>query len=181
LNDTTTVEVDILEPIERKRMVEEIKLLDPNSEVVTIDLDENRISYSSSIIQHRLVTSLSDEELARAYLVLDLIKNYGYKHGRIELERPMTIGKTEIRIDITITVEESPHKPFMIFEAKAHDKFDEEMETAIRNQLFAPAQIIDRDAQNLSYLCYYTSYCSEKKVIERLVVIDNKQNLSFEY
>lgn len=147
-----------------------IKKLDPEEEIVKIDLDGKNIRYSDKIKQYRKIRELTKEEIVRAYLVLKLINTLKYSVDCIELEKEHIIGRrrkrTSARIDVLVRNADNTYNTFMIIEVKAPDTYDKEMEE-IRTQLFQVARL-ERGTQ---YLVYYTAYVFERQIRERIVSI----------
>ena len=109
-----------------------IKSLDPKGQLVKLDIDNHEIKYSDSIVQHRKISQLTDEEIVRAYLVVKLITQLKYPPNLIELEKEHTIGrkskKTAARIDVLVQKDDGVLQPFMIVEVKASQSYDKEMD-----------------------------------------------------
>ena len=159
----------------KKQLYRLIKDMDSKNEVVHLDLANNSIKYNEKqVLLHEKIEELTDEELVRSYIVTKLVKVMGY-HERhcVELEKMYTIGrppKEGAKIDILVTKKGSP---FAIFELKAPEKYESEMEGAIKEQLFKVAPGIDAGKNTLRYLVYYTVHISEDNELrERLVTID---------
>jgi type I restriction enzyme M protein len=149
-----------------------IKSLDPTGQLIRLNLENHEIRYSDSIIQHRKISQLTDEEIVRAYLVVKLITLLKYPPNCIELEKEHTIGrrnkKTSARIDVLVQKEGGVLTPFMIVEVKAPQSYDREMEE-IKTQLFQVAGL----EKGVQYLIYYTSYVSDSEIKERIVSISH--------
>lgn len=158
--------------VTRLDFIKAIKDLDPSEEIVKINEADHTLEYSSDIILHRRISQITEEELVRAFFLIKLINNHQYKKEQIELEKPVKVGRTEIRLDVIITNNDEKNSIFMIYELKSSDKYDEEIDEAIPNQLFAPAQILDKNNENIKYLTYYTCYQNnDLEFIERYVTI----------
>jgi type I restriction enzyme M protein len=147
-----------------------IKQLDPNEEIVKINIDQMEIKYNDKIKQHRQIRELTKEEIVRAYLVLKLTKTLKYPIDCIELEKTHTIGrrekKTRARIDVLVKKPDNTYSTFMIIEVKAPDEYDREMEE-IKTQLFQVAKL----EKGTQYLIYYTAYAFETDIRERIVSV----------
>lgn len=142
-----------------------IKQLDPNEELVKVNIDQSEIRYSDRIKQYRRIRELTKEEIVRAYLVLKLTKTLKYPIDCIELEKEHTIGrrekKTRARIDVLVKKPDNTYSTFMIIEVKAPDQYDQEMEE-IKTQLFQVAKL----EKGTQYLIYYTAYAFENEIRE---------------
>lgn len=147
-----------------------IRQLDPNEEIVKVNIDAKEIRYANKIKQHRQIRELTKEEIVRAYLVLKLTRTLKYPIDCIELEKTHVIGrrekKTSARIDVLVKKADSTYSTFMIIEVKASDTYDQEMEE-IRTQLFQVAKL----EKGTQYLIYYTAYAFEQQIRERIVSI----------
>ena len=154
---------------EKRLFLKHIKMFDPKSEYLKIDLERQEIWYNEKIKQHRKIRELTKEEIVRAYVVVKLIAQLGYSPDCIELEKEHVIGrrtkKTSARIDVLVKNKDQTYNTFMIIEVKAPDEYDRELEE-IKTQLFEVAKL-ERGTQ---YLIYYTAYVSEKQDIQERVV-----------
>ena len=152
----------------------EIKRLDSDSDVVSINTSTNKIKYSNDIIQHRNIENLTKEEIVRTYLVVRLVKELKYDKNKIELEKEYAIGRpkeSKARLDILVNDNRNGRsKSFMLIEVKSPDKFEKDgkytKEEFIEGQLFK----IAAQETEPRYLIYYTceeigSGLSEKKII----------------
>lgn len=123
------------------------------------------------------------EEKVRAELFVDLIENYQYSNDPavLEMEKRHKIGhprkKTDAVIDLLIKRDQAP---FLMFELKAPDKYEEEMEESIETQLFNVAAVEDKGKGTLRYLVYYTRYWENTDLKEKIVTIDYTKFKSFD-
>ena len=160
-----------------------IKDMDPMGDVVKLDLRKNKIEYNTNIVLlHEKIEDLTDEEVVRAFIITKLIKKLGYfKKHCVELERKYTIGrppKQGAEIDVLVT---RTGNPFMVFELKAPEDYESEMDGAIKEQLFKVAPGLDAGKNTLKYLVYYTTYVSEEdELTEKLVTIDFKNYKTYD-
>jgi len=165
------------------KLIEKVREMDNEGALLKINLSENKIEYNKNLIKlHENIEELTKEEVVRAFLVTKLFKELGYsKEQCIELEKRYTIGrppKIGAKIDVLVT---NNGNPFMIFEVKEPEKYETEMEGAIKEQLFKVAPGIDISKNTLKYLIYYTAYVSEEgKFTEKLVTIDFKKYSTYE-
>jgi type I restriction enzyme M protein len=165
-----------------RRFAKSIREMDPESRIITLQPEKRQVRYDPSIVQHRRISDLTDEELVRAYLVTRLSTILKYPLGAIELEKPVKLGRkekqTEGRIDVLVT---KNGKPFMLVETKRPVKYQEELDRSIETQLFPAAYIQDMNRQTVRYLVYYTAYVTEEAgVVEKLVTVDFKRFPSFD-
>ena len=167
----------------KRELYKRIKELDPEGDIVKVDLSKNTIEYNKEIIKlHREITELTDEEIVRAFLVLKLIKKLGYtKKHCIELEKEYKMGRDPskgARVDIFLTKD---GEPFAMFELKSPEEYETEMDEAIKDQLFEVAEKADARYHTLKYLVYYTAYGSEDgEITEKIVTIDYKKYKTYE-
>jgi type I restriction enzyme M protein len=165
------------------KLIDKIKEMDKENSLIKIDLIKNSIEYNEKFFKlHERIGELSKEEVVRAFLVVKLYTNFGYsKEQSIELEKRYTIGrplKKGAKIDVFVN---KNGNPFMMFEVKEPEKYEGEMDDAIKEQLFKVAPGIDAGKNTLKYLIYYTSYISdEDKVTEKIVTIDFKKFKTYE-
>ena len=123
------------------------------------------------------------EEKVRAELFVDLIEKYEYRNDPsvIEMEKRHKIGhprkKTDAKIDLLIKRDENP---FLMFELKAPEKYEEEMEESIETQLFNVAAVEDKGKGTLRYLVYYTRFWEYSDLKEKIVTIDYGKFKSFD-
>lgn len=123
------------------------------------------------------------EEKVRAELFVDLIEKYGYRNDPVvlEMEKLHKIGhprkKTDAKIDLLVKKDENP---FLMFELKAPEKYEEEMEESIETQLFNVAAVEDKGKGTLRHLIYYTRYWENSDLREKIVTIDYTKFKNFE-
>ena len=98
---------------QKKAIIQYIKELDPKNEVIESinpnkDYSGGKIKYNDTTLHvHREISTLGDEEYARAYLVVKLVKELGYSSEEriIELEKTYSIGrpsKKSARVDLLV-------------------------------------------------------------------------------
>jgi len=158
-----------------------IREMDPDGEIVAIDVANKRVVYSNKIVQHRKVTTLTDEEIVRAYLVVKLKTQLAYRLESLELEKSHRIGRkekqTEARIDILVRKDQNS---FMVFEVKKWDDYDQQLESSVETQLFAVGQLEDPIGKSLRYLIYYSAEATEAGIVEKFETIDFKKFRTFD-
>ena len=164
----------------KAKIIEEIKTLDPNCEVLKIfDPESQIIKFANSIKEHQK-QKWEDETYVRAYLVVKLIKELNYPCNAIELEKPYSIGhpsKKEARLDILV---KKDNDPFMLIECKTPDKFEEEKDLAIKNQLYAIAKQEIKGDIKPKYLIYYTVKVEDGKLKDNAIIIDFEKYPTYE-
>lgn len=130
-------------------------------------------------------TRLTDEEIVRAYLLVQLSKRLGYVASteRLEIERVYKpvgrpIGKGG-RIDVIVRGSDADigsRNAFLFIECKSPSKFDSDMDM-IDGQLF---RLSRQEPISPKYLVYYTVELRDGEPFERLIVIDTEQYASYE-
>lgn len=169
---------------EWKLYLHEIKRLDPDGEVVSINASLKKIKYNNEIIQHRNIENLTKEEIVRACLVVRLVKQLKYDKNKIELEKEYAIGRpkeSKARLDILVTDDRGGRlKSFMLIEVKSPDKFEKDgkytKEEFIEGQLFK----IAAQETKPRYLIYYTCEEIGSELSERKIIIDYEKFNSFD-
>lgn len=163
---------------DEKKLYEEIKNLDPKEVVTKIDFHNKKIEYNLNLIKlHENIEHLTGEELVRAYIVSKLVCEMGYKNKySVHLEKRFSIGrKTKKGAKADILVYDG-NNPFLFFETKSPDKYEDEMGASISDQLFNVAPLVNAGKNTLQYLIYYTVFINgESELIEKVVSIDFKK------
>lgn len=141
-----------------RKMVEDyLKQWPSNKAIESFDFSIDEIKYGKRRDVRDITRLPGDEEYVRAYIVTKLVNELGYSMDDIEFEKEYSIGrpnKKKARIDIIIY---KPHSTdiFMFIELKAPDKYKEEKDRAIEEQLYAlAAQEINRESNSIDYLVY---------------------------
>jgi len=148
--------------------------LDPDNEVVEIDIDEERVVYSDEIRMDRGV-SFNYEELCRAYLVAWLCTEGGYTTTNLYLEKKYSIGRPEgssAYADILVQREDGENggeTPFMLIEVKNPTEYDESDDGPIEGQLFN----ISYQAPSISVLTLATVEVTDDDPSINCLTIDN--------
>jgi len=161
--------------MDRASLVRAIEELDPNKTIISVDLGKNRIKYSDKIKQHRAINYIQgDEEIVRAYYVVKLVKELGYKEEAIELEKGYEAGRPKTikpRIDIILKDKtRTQERTFLFIEVKSPDKFETDKKF-IKTQLFELSKLEDK-ASPINYLVYCTADCKDGLVKEENIIID---------
>jgi len=160
---------------------QEIEELDPDSEIVEVDIENSRIDYSDDIDRDRSI-KYESEEFCRAYLVAWLCSEGGYQPENLYLEKQYSIGRPDgssAFADILIQRvdgENGSRTPFMLIEVKTPGEYDEDSDDTIRGQLFN----ISRQAPSTSVLSLATVDISDGDASIRCLTIDNTRYPDFD-
>ena len=159
----------------RNEVLEKIRDFDPKGEVVYINLQNNSITYSPEIIQHRVISKITgDEELVRAYFVARLVSELGYEKKDIELEKEYEAGrprKIKPRIDIIVKDKRNKkERTFLFIEVKAPDKYEHDKEY-IRSQLFELGKLEDKKSP-INFLVYCSVNIEGNIFREKNIIVD---------
>ncbi|WP_318484489.1 restriction endonuclease subunit M [Photobacterium leiognathi] len=156
------------------------KVNSSKNKVVSINLDNKTIEYSSDIVKPK-IEHLHAEEIVRAYLVDRLVNKLGYSEKNIELEKIYTRGsigreKQKNKDDsarVDIIVKDKLGNPFLFIELKAPDKFVDG-EKDIKGQLFELSDLEEKQNKTkVKHLIYYSLDTSEE-LADRLYLIEKE-------
>lgn len=154
----------------------------PIKAVENIDLDNDRVKYSSKITSPRNLESLpGGEEVVRSIILTKLVNEYGYPLERIELEKTYDIGRPKViypRIDVIVKDEEG--NAFLYIELKSPDKFEEDQDGVIEKQLFNLAGSELALGHSIKYLVLLTCNLNDDSFANKAIVIDYDQYKSFD-
>lgn len=160
-----------------RKMVEDyLKQWPTNPAIVSYDFQNDNIKYGRRRDNRSISKLPGDEEYVRAYIVTKLVNELGYSMDDIAFENEYSIGrpsKKKARIDIIVY---KPHSNdiFMFIELKAPEKYKDERNKAIENQLYAlAAQEINKESNTIDYLVYCS--LSEFDCTEMVTLIDYKK------
>lgn len=160
---------------------EEIEKLDPDSEIVKVDVEKNRIVYSDDIETGRSI-KYESEEFCRAYLVAWLCSEGGYRPENLYLEKQYSIGRpngSSAFVDILIRridEKDGSQTPFMLIEVKTPCEYDEDNDDTLRGQLFK----ISRQAPSTSVLSLATVDMLDKDSPIKCLTINNTRYPDFD-
>ena len=70
--------------------------------VQQIDAKSSILRYASAITQHRSSEKITQEELARALVLVDLVYEKGYAPEDIELEKIVRVNDSDHRVDVIL-------------------------------------------------------------------------------
>lgn len=154
----------------------------PIKAVENIDLDNDRVKYSSKITSPRNLESLpGGEEVVRSIILTKLVNEYGYHLERIKLEKTYDIGRPKViypRIDVIVKDEEG--NAFLYIELKSPDKFEEDQDGVIEKQLFNLAGSELALGHSIKYLVLLTCNLNDGSFANKAIVIDYDQYKSFD-
>lgn len=154
----------------------------PIKAVESIDLDNDRVTYSSIIISPRNLEVLpGGEEVVRSIILTKLVNEYGYPLERIELEKTYEIGRPKVinpRIDVIVRDEKG--NAYLYIELKAPDKFEEDQDGIIEKQLFNIAGAEIALGHSIKYLVLLTCDLTSDQFSDKAIVIDYDKYKSFE-
>lgn len=141
----------------RKQVENYLKQWSDNPAIISYDFQNDKIEYAERK-DNRIISKLpGDEEYVRAYIVTKLVNELGYSMKDIAFENEYSIGrpsKKKARIDI-IVYKPNSNDIFMFIELKAPDKYKDERNKAIENQLYSlAAQEINKESNHIDYLVY---------------------------
>lgn len=168
----------IVDPL-HKKVIQEIKLNPDGTGHIQYNpsgvfVDPSAIGFTGT------TTSIGDEELVRAELLVRLVSKYKYDASPkvLEIEKVYkSVGRPGKggRVDIIVREEES-RRPYLFIECKAPDKFDSDFHL-IDGQLF---RLSKQETLSPRYLSFYTAEFRASTIAERLVLIDNESYSDFD-
>lgn len=145
---------------ERVYFYDAIFHLDSEGEFVSIDKDNDTLTYNERTIEseERISGAPTDEELTRCLILLNLIKHYGYESERIKIEDSFRIGGRRPdgarAVENDIIIKNKQGEIDIICEVKRVHEYKGVGDTSIENQLFVPYEGITKynSARYLFYL-----------------------------
>lgn len=171
----------------KKAILAYLEAKDPEQRVVRVtpnaDFSGGSIAFSSEMTQHRVETVLTAEKYVEAFLVVKLADEGRYAPSSFELQKEYPAGhpKTDRpRIDVIVN-EYRDHafvRTYLFIEAKDPEKFDQERESAIQQQLYPLAD--HERPRDLRYLAYFTVVYEAGELIDRAEIIDFEAFGSFD-
>lgn len=150
--------------------------------VDSIDLNSKKIKYNSKLKIHRDVKEIKgEEEIVRAVLMTKLANEFGYKVERLEIEEEYKAGRPKlIKPRVDLLVKDGNGDVFMFIELKAPDKFEEDQDQVIEDQLFNLAALASGEKEyKISYLVLATCDLEREDFPIEAKVIDYNQYKSF--
>ena len=174
---------------QKKAIIEYIKELDPTHDVIksikpNSGYTGGKIEYNdTTILLHREISQLGDEEYVRAYLVTKLIKELGYTSEEqiIEFEKTYSIGRPSIkkaRIDILVKYPsdwpdtKKSNNAFLFIECKAPEKYESD-KIFLRGQLF---DLSKQEVPQPEFGVYYTVSMENGKILDSNLIINFTEN-----
>ena len=133
---------------ERVCFYDAILYLDGEDEFVSVDKDNNTLTYNEGKIEseEKISGVPNDEELTRCLILLNLIKHYGYEPERIKIEDSFSIGGRNPdgarAVETDIIIKNKREEIDIICEVKRIHEYNGIDDTAIKNQLFDPYENI---------------------------------------
>lgn len=150
--------------------------------VESIDLDNDKVKYSSKITSPRKLEALpGGEEVVRSIILTKLVNEYGYPLDRIELEKTYEIGRPKVinpRIDVIVKDERGD--AFLYIELKSPDQFEDNQDEIIEKQLFNLAGSEIALGHSIKYLVLLTCDLTGAEFSNKAIVIDYDKYNSFE-
>jgi type I restriction enzyme M protein len=184
--DADLSDMEKLTTDQKKQILAKVRKLDPNGEIVVLSPDASfnrgKIEYNrtSGVTLGENISTLTDEEYVRAYLVVRLAVQLKYPLDGIELEHTYTIGRpsaTKAQIDVRVLDRrEQRIKTFMLIEAKRPDDFASYTKL-IEDQLFATGR--DEYARGVRYAVWYTVEFREGEIRDKCIIIDFRKFSEF--
>lgn len=140
-----------------------------------------KLRYSSRISSDRVLDQITgDEERVRAIVLTKLVNQYGYPIERIQLECRYDMGRPKVtnpRADIIVRDEKGD--AFMFIELKAPNKFEEDQDAVIEQQLFNLAGAEIGKGHSVKYLVLLTCNLDDENFSDKAIVIDHDKFSSF--
>lgn len=150
--------------------------------VVRFDDEHCKIKYSSSITSDQNIDQIKgDEEKVRAVILTKLVNEFGYPLERIHLEKTYKMGRPKVtnpRVDVI--VRDSNGDAFMFIELKAPDKFEEDQDKVIEQQLFNLAGAEIAQGHKVKYLVLLTCSLTEDGFPNKAIIINHDKFSSYE-
>lgn len=163
-----------------KLLIEYIKK-DKFKIIEKIDLNKKEIKYNEKIKQYRKIIKITgNEELVRAFILIRLVNELGYKPEKIEIEKEYDIGRPKTnkpRIDII--VRDKDDNAFLYIELKTPENFEKGKDEIIEKQLFNLASQELGQGKNVRYLVLYTFEILENEIKDKALIIDYKKYNNF--
>ena len=140
-----------------------------------------RIAYNTeSLVLHRHISQLTDEEYVRAYLVVRLACDLGYQPDVIELEKEYQAGRPKTikpRIDLLVRRKGRKRSTFLFVETKDPASYERDMDL-LDGQLFRLASLEDSESP-IRYLLYYTVGGTDDVLGDRALIVDYQSYSTF--
>lgn len=132
---------------ERQGFYNAILHLDNEKTYVLADKENDTLSYTDKIKSYEKITGTpSDEELTRALILLQLIKNYDYDPSKIEIENSFEIGgrreKGARAVETDICIKNDKGDIEILCEVKRIQDYFGTDDPSIKKQLFKPFENI---------------------------------------
>lgn len=146
------------------------------------DIEKKEIKYSPLIKTSRDINVINgDEEIARAFLVNELVNVYGYKLDKIELETIYTAGRPHTNTSrIDLVVRDNNGDAFLFVEIKSPDAYEQDdQDVDIEEQLYKVSAMEQAEGHSVKYLILYSINIDTDTIKDDCVVIDKEKFSSF--
>lgn len=133
--------------------------LDSEKQFVTVDKDNDTLTYNRKNLKsgEKISGRPSDEEMTRCLILLNLIKNYGYKPESIEIENTFAIGGRREEgaraVETDIVIKNKQGVIEIVCEVKRIHEYKGVDDSSIKKQLFDPHENIVK-YKSAKYLFY---------------------------
>lgn len=133
--------------------------LDSESQFVIVDKDNDTLTYNRKNLRsgEKISGRPSDEEMTRCLILLNLIKNYGYKPEHIEIENTFAIGGRREEgaraVETDIVIKNKQGMIEIVCEVKRIHEYKGVDDSSIKKQLFDPHENIVK-YKSAKYLFY---------------------------
>lgn len=178
---------------QKEAIVSYISKMDPKGDVVQSitpakDFSGGKIKYNeSSLLLHREITSLGDEEYVRAFLLVRLVKELGFNSTEkiIELEKTYSIGrpsKKSARVDVLVKYPADwpevckRNSAFLFIECKSPEKFESDKDY-LKGQLF---DLSKQESPLPEFGIYYTAAFDINNVFDKCLIVNLSEYSSWD-
>lgn len=168
-----------LNETEKQWYINHINRLDPQNQIVKVDLENSKIIYSQDIMSDESLTrEATPEELVRALALCMLCSNeYRYECKYFYIEKYYSIGRpSQSRAEIDLIIYDHDELAFSVWEFKSAEDYEVRPEYYIEHQLYDPAPLIGAP----KYLVYATILPQGDKPTFKLINIDYQKYPTFE-
>jgi len=164
---------------DKQWFIDKIYNLDPDANVVRVDMKNNKIIYHDCIKSDESNERiLIPEELVRALIMVLLNSSkYRYEPEFFYIEKYYSIGRpSSSRAEIDLIIYEKDNLAFSVWEIKSPEDFYKRQDHWIQHQLFDPAPLIGAP----KYLVYATIFPDGDKPKLTLLNIDYQEHQDFD-
>jgi len=143
--------------------------------VVDLNLEAGTVTYSRRIRQHRPILSIShDREIVRADLVNRFVNEMGYDPEYIELDRPVSVTRSDgasATETVDVVVNHRDGSPFFFAAVKTPESFHEDDGTAARLIRLAEAELA-ATGKAVRHLFFYTVVVKGTELASESVILN---------